>query len=70
MEHALRGVSAAPGVAFGRAVVLDRVGAGAAAIIPASERARELGRALRALDVVARELGDIVSSLRGAGRNS
>ena len=70
MEHALRGVSAAPGVAFGRAVVLDRVGAGAAAIIPASERARELGRALRALDVVARELGDIVSGLRGAGRNS
>jgi phosphoenolpyruvate-protein kinase (PTS system EI component) len=70
MELALRGVSAAPGVAFGSAVVLDRVGAGAATIIPASERARELDRALQALDVVASELEDIVSGLRGAGRNS
>jgi len=68
MERALKGVSAAPGVAFGAAVVLDRVGAGEASIIVASERAAELGRALKALDVVARELEHIVSGLREAGR--
>jgi len=69
MELALRGVSAAPGVAFGPAVVLDRAGAGDIAIIPAPERAAELDRALKALDVVARELEHIGSGLRQAGRS-
>jgi multiphosphoryl transfer protein len=69
MELALRGVSAAPGVAFGRAVVLDRTGAGDASIVAVPERAAELDRALKALDVVASELEHIVSGLREAGRN-
>jgi phosphoenolpyruvate-protein phosphotransferase len=68
-EHALHGVSAAPGVAFGHAVVLDRVGASDATIIPASERAAELERALEALNVVAKELEHIVAGLRQDGRN-
>jgi phosphoenolpyruvate-protein kinase (PTS system EI component) len=70
MELALRGVSAAPGVAFGAAVVLDRMGAGDASIIPAAEREAELDRALKALDVVAGELHHIVSELREAGREA
>jgi phosphoenolpyruvate-protein phosphotransferase len=70
MELALRGVGAAPGVAFGAAVVLDRVGAGDASTIPATERAAELDRALKALDKVASELEHIVSGLREAGREA
>lgn len=70
MELALRGVSAAPGVAFGRAVVLDRVGAGDASIIRAPDRAAELDRALKALDVVASELEHIASGLRESGRQA
>jgi phosphoenolpyruvate-protein phosphotransferase len=70
MELALRGVSAAPGVALGAAVVLDRASARDAAIIPAPERAAEVDRALKALDVVASELEHIVSGLREAGRNA
>jgi multiphosphoryl transfer protein len=69
MERALRGVSAAPGVAFGAAVVLDRMGARNSTIIPTPERAAELDRSLKALDVVARELELIASGLREAGRN-
>lgn len=69
MELALRGVSAAPGVAFGAAVVLDRLGANDATVIPSPERAAELDRALKALEVVASELEHIVSGLRGTGRN-
>jgi phosphoenolpyruvate-protein phosphotransferase len=68
MELALHGVSAAPGVAFGAAVVLDRVGASATPTIAAPERSAELDRALKALDVVASELHHIVSGLREAGR--
>ncbi len=70
MELALRGVSAAPGVVFGAAVVLDRVSARDATVIPVPERGAELDRALKALDVVASELQDIVSGLREAGRNA
>jgi phosphoenolpyruvate-protein kinase (PTS system EI component) len=70
MELALRGVSAAPGVAFGHAVVLDRVGAGDASIIAAGGRAAELDRAMKALRVVANELEHIASGLREAGRNT
>jgi phosphoenolpyruvate-protein phosphotransferase len=70
MELALHGVSAAPGVAFGAAVVLDRVGASATPIIAVPERSAELDRALKALDVVASELHHIVSGLREAGREA
>jgi phosphoenolpyruvate-protein kinase (PTS system EI component) len=67
-ERALRGVSAAPGVAYGKAVVLDRVGAHQASVIPEADRALELDRARQALEVVAVELEQIASSLREAGR--
>ncbi len=70
MELALHGVSAAPGVAFGAAVVLDRVGASATPIIAAPERSAELDRAVKALEVVAGELHHIVSGLREAGREA
>jgi phosphoenolpyruvate-protein kinase (PTS system EI component) len=70
MELALRGVSAAPGVAFGAAVVLDRIDARDSSIIRAPERAAELDRAMKALDVVARELEHIGSGLRQAGRSA
>ena len=51
-ESTVRGVSAAPGVVYGKAVVLDRVGARDARIIPASDRAAEPARARHALEVV------------------
>ncbi len=70
MELALRGVSAAPGVAFGHAVVLDRMSAVNASIVAAPERAAELERALKALDMVASELEHIASGLREAGRKA
>ena len=68
-ERALRGVSAAPGVAFGKAVVLDRVSASDARVISPPERARELERAREALRLVATELEQIASGLREAGRH-
>ena len=70
MELALRGVSAAPGAAFGHAVVLDRMSALNASIVAAPERAAELERALKALDMVASELEHIASGLREAGRKA
>ncbi len=69
MERALHGVSAAPGMASGQAVVLGRVGAHESRTIPADERAAELDRARRALEVVATEMEQIASTLRDAGRN-
>jgi phosphoenolpyruvate-protein kinase (PTS system EI component) len=68
-ERALRGVSAAPGIAIGRADVLDRGLAGDARIIPAADRPAELERALRSLQVVAEELEQIASRLRESGRS-
>ncbi len=68
-ERALRGVSAAPGVAWGRAVVIDRTGAHVATIVPAADRAVELDHARRALQVVATEMEQIASQLRAAGRH-
>jgi phosphoenolpyruvate-protein phosphotransferase len=68
-ERGLRGVSAAPGVAYGKAVVLDRVGAHQARIIPQADRAIELDRARQALEVVAAELEQIASGLRETGRH-
>jgi phosphoenolpyruvate-protein phosphotransferase len=67
-EVALHGVSAAPGVATGRAVVLDRAGARHARIIPLAHRGAELVRARHALEVVATEMEQIAFELRGAGR--
>jgi phosphoenolpyruvate-protein kinase (PTS system EI component) len=55
---------------YGKAVVLDRVGARVARIVPASDRAAELARARHALEVVATELEEIASRLRESGRRS
>ena len=68
-ERALRGVSAAPGVATGQAVVLDRVGAQRARTVPRGERAAELDRARHSLETVAIEMEQIASGLRDGGRN-
>jgi phosphoenolpyruvate-protein phosphotransferase len=68
-ERVLRGVSAAPGVATGKAVVLDRVGALHARIVEPQARSDELDRARHALDVVAVEMDRIASGLRESGRN-
>ncbi|HET6312147.1 MAG TPA: putative PEP-binding protein [Candidatus Nitrosotalea sp.] len=69
-ERTVRGVSAAPGIAYGKAVVLDRVGASEARIVPASDRAAELARARHALEVVGTELEGIASRLRESGRSA
>ena len=68
-ERALRGVSAAPGVACGQAVVIDRAIAHVATTIPAGDRSGELARAQNALGTVALEMAQIGSQLREAGRN-
>jgi phosphoenolpyruvate-protein kinase (PTS system EI component) len=69
-EQSVRGVSAAPGIVFGKAVVLDRVGARDARTVPAFDRAAELDRARHALDVVGMELEGIASGLRDSGRRA
>ena len=68
-ERALRGVSAAPGVAFGKAVVLDRSPEQDARVIAPLDRPAELARARHSLGVVATELEQIASGLREAGRH-
>ena len=68
-ERALRGVSAAPGVAFGNAVVLDRSATRDAEIVAPADRAAELERARHSLSLVAAELEKIASDLREAGRH-
>ncbi len=68
-ERALRGVSAAPGVAFGKAVMLDRSAASDTRVVASTERPRELERAREALRLVATELEQIASGLREAGRH-
>jgi phosphoenolpyruvate-protein kinase (PTS system EI component) len=67
-EVALHGVSAAPGVATGKAVVLDRASSHQAIVIPLANRAAELELARHSLDVVATEMEQIASGLREAGR--
>lgn len=67
-ERALRGVSAAPGVVNGKAVVLDRVGGQRSRTIPVAERGVELDRAQVALRVVAAEMEQLASGLRASGR--
>jgi multiphosphoryl transfer protein len=67
-ELALQGVSAAPGVASGRAVVLDRARRRDNSTVPAALRAAEAERARESLSVVAADLERIAAELRDAGR--
>ena len=68
-EQALRGVSAAPGIASGKAVVLDRPRPLARAGVARAARGREAGRAKAALETSGAELRDIASRLRESGRD-
>ena len=65
-ERALRGVSAAPGIASGRAMVIGAIAAGVAQ--PVGDAAAELIKARRALASAALELESIAETLRKAGR--
>jgi phosphoenolpyruvate-protein phosphotransferase len=67
-EHALRGVSAAPGVTIGAAVVLDRRSSPGGAKVAERDRAAEAGRARDALGHVASNLEGIAAALRNDGR--
>jgi len=69
MERALEGVSAAPGVAIGKATVLDH-GSAAATVVAPDRRREEISRARSALNAVAGELEAIAARLRGEGRDS
>ena len=68
-EQALRGVSAAPGIASGEAVVLDRPRPLARVGVAPAARGREAERARAALHASAAELQDIASRLRESGRD-
>jgi phosphoenolpyruvate-protein kinase (PTS system EI component) len=67
-EVALRGVSAAPGIAVGKAIVLDRTTTGDAKVVAQNERAREVELARHSLAVVATEMEQIAAGLLEAGR--
>jgi len=67
-ELALQGVSAAPGVASGRVVLLDRARRRDSSTVPAALRAAEAERARVSLSVVAADLERIAAELRDAGR--
>ena len=67
-ERAYRGVSAAPGIAVGKAIVLDRVTAGDAKTVAPDQRARELDLAKHSLGLVAMEMQQIAAGLLEAGR--
>jgi len=69
MELALRGVSAAPGVRSGRAVVLDRDDLEDQAAVAPEQRRHELERAVLALRATAAELETMTSTLREMGLN-
>jgi len=69
-EVILGGVTAAPGVAFGKAVVLSRHGPDSEAIIPFGQRAAELQRARAALEAAAADLESLASRLREQGRSA
>src|SRR6202140_1470748 len=68
-EEVLRGVSAAPGIARGGAVVLERVGARSARIVEQAMRPAELARAQHSLEAVAIEMERIAADLRRSGRS-
>jgi phosphoenolpyruvate-protein phosphotransferase len=67
-ELALQGVSAAPGITVGRAVVLDGHRFNPSPTVPVVERAAEARRARDALQVAASELEKISEELRREGR--
>jgi phosphoenolpyruvate-protein phosphotransferase len=69
VELALEGVSAAPGVTAGRAVVLDRSRGHVAARLPVAARGAEAKHAIAALQAAAGELERIAAELRSAGRD-
>jgi phosphoenolpyruvate-protein kinase (PTS system EI component) len=68
-EQALRGVSAAPGIASGRAVVLDRPRPRPTRAVAPAARAHEADRARAALETSGAELQEIASRLRESGRD-
>jgi phosphoenolpyruvate-protein phosphotransferase len=67
-EHALRGVSAAPGVVAGEAIVLARAGSRASGAVKRADRTAETERAREALRFATEELEEIVAVLRRGGR--
>ena len=67
-ESVMPGVSAAPGVAAGVAVVLDRATGGRSGVVPRAKRAAEAERAGEALRLAAAELEKITADLRRDGR--
>jgi phosphoenolpyruvate-protein phosphotransferase len=67
-EVTLRGVSAAPGVAFGRAAVLDSHAEAENEVVAPERRSSELGSALKALQSAAAELEMIAATLRRIDR--
>jgi len=67
-ERALQGVSAAPGIAVGHAVVLDRGGSHASGNVREADRLGEAARARDALRLAASDLENIAEDLRHAGR--
>ena len=67
-ERALQGVSAAPGITFGRAVVLDRANSRATELVREADREAETERARGALRLAATDLEGIAADLRRAGR--
>lgn len=67
-ELALQGVSAAPGVTTGKAVVLDRERDRDLVTVAVTQRAEEARRARHALQLAAEDLEIIASELRDAGR--
>jgi phosphoenolpyruvate-protein phosphotransferase len=68
-ELALQGVSAAPGITFGRAVVLDGRSAKPSRTVPVAARAAEAQRAHDAFQVAASELEKIAEEQRLDGRD-
>jgi phosphoenolpyruvate-protein phosphotransferase len=68
-EHRLRGVGAAPGIAFGKAIVLDLAQSDGAAV-PSPDRPSQLEKARRALEDSASEMEAIANRLRTEGRAS
>ena len=67
-ERVLRGVSAAPGMATGRAMVLGQLAAFDTRPIPEADRAAEVIKARAALTAAADELQSIAATLRNGGR--
>ncbi|HEY3193689.1 MAG TPA: putative PEP-binding protein [Candidatus Dormibacteraeota bacterium] len=66
-ERILRGISAAPGVVAGEAVVLDGVGPVTDEVVPPERRRKELERARAALEAETQGLEQIASDLRKRG---